>query len=202
MHIRQLHHTHNRLRFLKAWYFLVPAVIFGILAVYGLRGNYSTMVELREAVYVADRQDGDVEKALNDLRAHVHGHMNTNLASGSSTIKPPIQLKNRYDKLVAAEEENIKAANRKVSEQGERACAQRFPAAGFNAPRVACIQEYVSANSVKQGEIPDSLYKFDFISPRWSPDLAGISIVLSAVFILMFAGRALLERYMLGRLNN
>lgn len=201
MHIRKLHYLHHRFAFLKAWYFLVLAVLFAVLAVHGLRSNYSKMVELREAVYVADRQNNDVEGALKDLREHVYGHMNTNLSSGSSAIKPPIQLKGQYERLAAAENEKVKARNDRVAVRAEQVCAQQFPAAGYNAPRVACVQDYVGANAVKPQTVLDSLYKFDFVSPRWSPDLAGISIVLSVIFFVLFLARVALEYYMRRRLG-
>ena len=202
MNIRKLYYLHHRFLFLKAWYFLLPAVVFALLAVYGLRSNYSTMSELRAAVYTTDQENGDVEGALNSLRAHVYSHMNTNLTSGDNAIKPPIQLKARYERLAAGENQRIKDRNAQISAQGEQACAQQFPGEGFNAPRVACLQDYVAANSIKDQAIPDQLYKFDFISPRWSPDLAGISIFLSVIFFILFAARVLLERYMLRKLRN
>ncbi len=187
--------------FLKAWYFLVPAIIFAILAVQGLRNNYSTMVKLRDAVYVADQQNGDVEGALTALRVHVYGHMNTNLVSGSNAIRPPIQLKARYERLVAAQSEQVKAQNAAVARAGEQICGQNFPAGGFNAPRVACVQDYVSTHAVKTQNIPDELYKFDFISPRWSLDLAGISILVSSVFTILFIARLFLEYYLRRKLS-
>lgn len=189
MNKRLLNHYRHKLVSVKAVYLLLPAVIFGALAIYGLRSNYATMVELREAVYVADRDNGDVEGALQALRSHVHGHMNTNLASGDNPIKPPIQLKTRYERLAAGEQERVKNLNAQVVAQGEAVCGQQFPGAGFNAPRVSCIQDYVAAHGVKQQSIPEQLYKFDFVSPRWSPDLAGISLVLSAFFSVLFLTR-------------
>lgn len=201
MNIRKLHHYHRKLVFLKAWYFLVPAVVFALLAIHGLRTNYSTMVKLREAVYVADQQNGDVEAALMALRAHVYGHMNTNLVSGRNAIRPPIQLKARYDRLVATESDKVKAQNAEIARVGEQICGQSFPAAGFNAPRVACLQDYMSTHAVKGQPIPDQLYKFDFVSPRWSLDLAGISILLSSIFTILFIARLLLEYYMRRKLS-
>lgn len=201
MNLRKLNYYHHKIAYLKAWYFLVPAIIFALLAVHGLRSNYSTMVTLREAVYTADAQNGDVESALNDLRSHVYAHMNTNLTSGSNAIKPPIQLKSRYERLVAADAERVKADNAAVSAAAEQVCAQRFPATGYNAPRVSCVQDYVAANAAKARTVPDQLYKFDFISPRWSPDLAGISIVLSLIFTVLFLARTLLEYFMRRRLR-
>ncbi len=175
----------------KLTYVLVGALIFGAISVTALRQNYSTMTKLRTAVSVTDEQNGDVEKALQALRAHVHAHMNTSLSSGNSTIKPPIQLKHRYERLQATESERIKTVNSQVTAEAERICGNQFPAGGFNAPRVQCVQNYVQQNAITESSVPDALYKFDFISPSWSPDLAGVSLVVSsALFIVFFMGLA------------
>lgn len=172
----------------KLVYVLIFAIIFWVIAVTSLRDNYATMTKLREAVVVADQNNGDVETALQNLRRHVYGHMNTNLSSGSNPIKPPIQLKGRYDRLMAEEQQRVKGLNAQVAARGEQICTQQYPAAGFNSARVACIQTYVSQNAVKESAVAEDLYKFDFVSPRWTPDRAGISLViallLSAVFIV------------------
>lgn len=201
MNIRKLYYYHHRITFLKAWYFLALALIFALVAVYGLRSNYSKMVDLRQAVYIADEQGGNVEGALNELRSHVHGHMNTNLTSGNNAIRPPIQLKNQYERLTVAENARVKTANEQVSIKAEQLCAQQFPAAGFNAPRVSCVQEYVANNAVEASSVPDALYKFDFVSPKWSFDLAGISILFSLIFFILFIARVILEKYMKSRLE-
>lgn len=159
------------------------------------------MITLREAVYAADQQNGDVESALLALRKHVYGHMNTNLASGNNAIKPPVQLKARYERLTAGESDRVKAQNGQVAAEGDQVCSTQFPAGGYNAPRVECIQNYVAAHAVKDRPVPDSLYKFDFISPRWSFDLAGVSIIFAVIFYTLFAARIILERYMRRRLD-
>jgi hypothetical protein len=182
-------------------YVFILALIFGVISINALRQNYTKMTELRTAVAVADEQNGDVEKALQDLRAHVHGHMNTNLASGNSAIKPPIQLKARYERLKATEVERIKSVNAQVTAEAERICGGQFPGGGFNAPRVQCVQNYVAQNALAESTIADDLYKFDFISPTWSPDRAGISLVisilLSAVFLFGIAWSQIKKRYLL-----
>ncbi len=165
---------------------LVVAVVFSIIAISALRNNYTTMVELRSAVVVADEKNGDIEKALQDLRKHVHGHMNTNLASGANAIKPPIQLKARYERLMTVERERVKKENAEIAKQAEAVCSARFPATGINSPRVSCITEYVSANAVKEMPVAEDLYKFDFVSPRWSPDLAGFSLLIATIAGLSF----------------
>lgn len=172
--------------FSKLMIALAAALIFGAISVVALRNNYSTMVELRQAVVVADEQNGDIEGALQALREHVHRHMNTNLSSGANPIKPPIQLKSRYERLMAAERERVKTLNAEVTREAEAICSKRFPGAGFNSPRVACITDYVADNAAKENSIPEDLYKFDFVSPRWSPDIAGLSIIVTVIAILIF----------------
>ncbi len=192
---RKLNYYHRRFHLVNPWIFLVISVVFLGMAVYGLRQNNFTMIRLREAVFVADKNNKDVEKPLQELRDFVYGHMNTNLSSGANAIKPPIQLQGRYNRLVEANKENIKAENEAVQNRGEAICAQKYPAAGFNAPRVTCVQKYVAENAkTASDDIPAELYKFDFVSPRWSPDLAGISLLFSFLFFVLFVLRLIVGR--------
>jgi hypothetical protein len=188
---RKLHHRYVRLRRVKPWYFLLASVLFLALGIYGLRQNNFKMIELREAVIQADENNGDVEGTLNNLRSFVHGHMNTDLSSGEFAIKPPIQLKNRYEKLAQIEAERTKELNKEVQQKAEALCGQRHPGAGFNSPRVACIADYMRINALQENEVPSELYKFDFVSPKWSPDLAGLSLLFSTLFFAAFIARLL-----------
>lgn len=170
------------------------AVFFGFVAVGALRSNYSTMAKLRTEVNIADEQNGDIETTLQKLRTHVHSHMNTNLSSGNAAIKPPIQLKHRYERLQTTEAERVKTVNTSVTAEGERTCGAQFPGDGFNPNRVACIQNYVAQNAVKESTVADDLYKFDFVSPSWTPDLAGVSLVMSiGFFAVFFVGVAVIQ---------
>ena len=157
------------------------------------------MVELKQAVFEADKNDGDIEGALRSLRAFVHAHMNTDLATGANSVRPPIQLKYRYERLVAAERARVNAVNAPIYTQAQQECEKQFPAGTSFADRIACTQRFVEAQTtVKEIAIPDSLYKFDFVSPRWSPDLAGWSMLIAGLslvlFILRFIGEVLLRR--------
>lgn len=142
------------------------------------------MVDLRNEVYAADKNNGDVSTALNNLRRYVYGHMNTNLSSGNNNIKPPIQLKYTYQRLYDAQTNKVQAANQKLYTDAELYC-QSINQAYFGTTRVPCVQNYVINHGLKEANfnIPAGLYQFDFASPRWSPDLAGWSLVLS---ILLF----------------
>jgi preprotein translocase subunit SecF len=162
------------------------------------RQNNIRMIELREAVFIADKENGDVDSALRDLRQHVYGHMNTDLTGGSEiAIRPPIQLKYRYEQLVAQEKSRVEAKNESVYAEAERTCEARYPAGRLADGRVQCVQDYVSINGVVEQSIPKELYQFDFVSPRWSPDLAGWSFILmiiSLALIIFRLGRKLLVR--------
>ncbi len=194
---RQLHHLWKRLRPISPWYFLGLSVICGAICVNALRQNNLTMIRLRDVVTVTDQQNGDVETALRDLREYVHAHMNTNLVSGPNAIKPPIQLKYRYERLVQAEKDRVSATTTQIYTEAQVTCERLYPASVSGGPRVPCIQEYVSNHAVaKEQPIPDSLYKFDFVSPSWSPDLAGWSGVASALFLGIFIIRYGLERWL------
>jgi hypothetical protein len=178
---KKLHHFWRRFRLLKPWYFFVVTGVFVTICVFSLRNNYQQMVVLRNDVYQADKNNGNVSQALNDLRSYVYAHMNTNLSTGADTVYPPIQLKYTYDRLVAAEAARVSAANSQIYTDAQHYCEQLYPNSFSGGPRVPCITSYVSGHGIKAQTIPDGLYKFSFISPTWSPDLAGWSMVIAAL---------------------
>lgn len=191
-----------KVRAISSWYFVIGLLIFGITTIVALRHNNLTALKLRDHVYQVDKGNGDVEAALRQLREYVYGHMNTNLSSGPNAIKPPIQLKYRYDRLVAAEKARVNAANAKVYTDAQNYCEQAVPQGLSGRGRVPCIQDYVTTHGVKEQAIPDALYKFDFASPIWSPDLAGWSLLLAAIFSLLLVVRLSLEYWLHRYLKN
>lgn len=187
IHKRTLHHYWRLLRNVKPWYFLVLAAIFGMIAVAALRNNNFTALELLDNVQSVDQQNGDTEAALRELRTYMHGHMNTELSGGPNAIKPPIQLKHRFERLVQQEKQRVADINAAVAADAQRNCAGQ---PDFN----GCTQQFVSSNSVIENTIPDDLYKYDFYSPAWSPDLAGFSLLASAVSTFTFLALLITER--------
>lgn len=176
---RRLYRFWKYFRTIKPLYLVVALLLLVTVSIIALRHNNQTMIKLREAVYAADEQDGDTEAALQALRQHVYGHMNTNLAAGDNPVYPPIQLKHTYERLVLAEQQKAAQGEEDIYTQAQRHCERLHPESYSGGPRVPCIQQYVADRGVEVQAVPDSLYKFDFVSPRWSPDLAGWSIVLS-----------------------
>ena len=166
--------------------FLALFIIAAIVAIYALRQNNQTMVKLRAEVYAADQADGDVNSALNKLREYVYGHMNTDLSSGGNAIKPPIQLKYTYERLLGTEQQKAASSNSKIYTDAQNYCQALVPAGTSGRGRIPCVQDYVTSRDVKTTPIPTGLYQFDFISPTWSPDLAGWSLVIAALTLLAF----------------
>ncbi len=201
MNKRALHHLWTRLRAFRALYFLIVAGVFLFVGVMSMRQNNLTALALRDQVLKVDEQNGDVESALRDLRLHVYSHMNSNLGGGASNIAQPVQLKFRYERLVQAEKDKVSTTNEKIYNDAQTDCEKRFPVGLSGSGRIPCIEAYVSSNSIKEQPISDSLYKFDFIAPNWSADLAGFSLVLSAIFLLLFAVRVYLEHWMRNNLK-
>jgi len=195
MNKRTFHHLWVRLRPVRTWYLLVACLLFGLVSIVALRDNYTTMRVLRSQVYAADEQNADVVGALNRLRSHVNNHMNTSLTA-DSTVYPPIQLMHTYQRLQKAEQDRVNAASTQIYTDAQHYCEQLYPGSFSGGPRVPCIEQYVKEHGVKANPIPEAIYKFNFATPRWSPDLAGIMLALSALFavltILRFvAGRVL-----------
>jgi hypothetical protein len=178
--------------------FLYLFAASALVCIFALRHNNEHMVKLRSAVYAADQANGDVNAALNNLRGYVYTHMNTNLSSGNNNIKPPIQLKYTYQRLYDAQLNQVQASNQAVYSAAQVYCHGTV-SQNSQAAQNACIQNYAVNHGVKNAEIniPPGLYEFDFISPSWSPDLAGWTLLLSLVFLIAFlikSGLAKLKR--------
>jgi hypothetical protein len=186
---------HSFLQRINMYVLFVIFIAATITCVFALRQNNLQALKLRDAVVAADKNNTNVEEALKELRTYIYAHMNTNLSSGPNAIKPPIQLKYTYERLVQAEQERLTAENSKVYIEAQAECEKRFPKGLSGSGRIPCITDYVASRGVEQKNIPDSLYKFDFVSPVWSPDLAGWSLVVAASSGAFLVLRFLLDRW-------
>ncbi len=176
---------------IKARYFIIIALVLLTVSVFALRNNNETMINLRDQVYLADKNNNNVQGALDKLQAYVVAHMNTNLSSGSNAVYPPIQLKYTYQRLVSAQEAYIASTNTNLYTNAENYCQTVIPIGTTNflgGPRVPCIEQYVKTHGAQASPISPSLYEFDFISPTWSPDLAGFSLLFGGLFLIIGTG--------------
>lgn len=195
----------NSFNGIPIWTLLAVSSTFFILSAFSLRTNNQNMIKLRDNVFVADEQNGDVEAALKDLRQYVYSHMNTDLAAGDNAIRPPIQLKYRYERLVEAERARNGGGSGDIYGEAQGFCEQTQPSGFSGRNRIECIRQYVDENGGADAEdvsIPDDLYKFDFASPRWSPDLAGWSLVLGSLFLVIFILRFIADYVIRGKFKD
>ena len=133
-----LYRAWTRLTGIHYGVFLILCLIFAFIGVMALRANNQHMIILRDKVFQADKEDGDVETALHNLREYVYGHMNTDLSSGNNPVKPPIQLKYRYERLVAAEKARVEKVKGNVYSDAQAYCERTLPGSFYGGPRVAC----------------------------------------------------------------
>lgn len=201
MNKKYWHHIWTtRVRPIKVWYLLVLTIVCGLVCVGALRNNNQTMGELRSAVYSADKNDGDVVNALQKLQSYVTTHMNTSLVSGDNAVYPPIQLQYTYQRLQDEAKQKAASANATLYSQAQAHCEQQNSTDFSGRNRVPCIEEYVTGHGgEKAAAIPDGMYKFNFASPRWSPEFAGwtliLTIVLAILTIFRVAAGWLLKRF-------
>jgi hypothetical protein len=158
--------------------------VSGGLFVLGMIRNGNGAVTRYEVLIATDQAGGDVDSAINDLRTYIYSHMNTEIG-GPNGIYPPIQLKGTYERLVQAESDRVKQANDDLYNEAQAYCEANGNQGFSGRNRLDCINGYIDTNGAKPREIEDSLYKYDFVAPRWSPDLAGFSIVACVLFGLL-----------------
>ncbi|HSX00468.1 MAG TPA: hypothetical protein VLH38_05520 [Patescibacteria group bacterium] len=191
MNKRYLHHLWTRIRPIKTLYLLAAFLVCALICALSLRTNYTTMTKLRNNVYQADKNNVAIEKSLQTLRAYMGMHMNTNLATGDG-VYPPVQLKYTYARLQAAEQARVNDVQSQVYPAAQHTCEALYPNSFSGGPRVPCIEQYVKDHGSSARTIPDAMYKFSFVSPTWSPDLAGWMVVLSAALLILTVIRFLL----------
>ncbi len=177
---------------LSLWLLLGIFLVAATVSFFALRQNNLKMIELRAAVQQADEQGGDVETALKQLREHVYSHMNTNLRAGSNSSEPPIQLTNRFNRIVAAEQARIAAqgGTNKIYQDAQAECEDPNV---LLTVRAQCVQRYITNNgggAKYELQIPPKeFYTFDFVSPTWSPDIAGWALVVTTLSGLLLIAR-------------
>ncbi|MGZ6005778.1 MAG: hypothetical protein ACXWLH_06595 [Candidatus Saccharimonadales bacterium] len=198
---KHAHSLWSKIKHFSPWYLLGLSLISGFICLTALRQNNLNMVKLRDKVFAADKADGDTETALRNLRSYIYAHMNTNLDSGNG-IKPPIQHKYRYERLLAAEKKRVKTSSDQIYTNAQNYCEQFISHKVFGGANISCIKKYVSSHGVSEQAIPDSLYKFDFVSPLWTPDLAGWSLIITIILVLAFVLRIGLEKWVKHDLAN
>jgi hypothetical protein len=160
---------------------LALTLVFAVVCIISLRANNDHMGKLRAAVYAADKNNGNVTLALQNLQAYVTHNMNTSLSSGNGSVYPPIQLKYTYQRLLDQESDTVQQSNSGLYTDAQAYCQNEIPSAFSGRTRVPCIEQYIESHDSSLPTVSTSLYEFSFISPKWSPDLAGYSLIATTL---------------------
>lgn len=185
MNKRKLYGIWHKYKKISLLVIVVGLIASSFTAVLALRQNNLNMLKLRQQVVEVDANGGDVNSALIELRNFVFSHMNTQLRTNDAG-EPPIQLVASYNRYIADQQTKLTQSGKSdIYTNAQATCERSSPTL---AERVNCIQLFVAENGGQVAEInypPKDLYSFDFASPRWSPDLAGISLLLAIIFAVL-----------------
>ena len=187
----------KRLSQIKTWQLVVLLIMSGFISATFLRLNNVGMVERRESVENADKA-GDIvnlQQRLYDLQRYVSTHMNAD----PGKIALDHTYKQMYDRKLKEFEEEIKnQSNNDTVSKVRAVCDARAQQGGYGRfttqadPRyINCINEewakYPAAKATNlQFEEP---YYHTFVSPIWSADYAGWSLLVTIFIAMIIAMR-------------
>lgn len=184
--MRLLKNYGQRVARVQTWQLVFALVLFGGLSLYGLRINNQQMAQLKRDVIAADREGEDVYKELSELANHIFHHMNTSTR---------ISLEHTYGRAFDEAVDNAyqDTVDNEILQEATRQCEQSYAP---SPQRAACVGEYISQQgSARLPEEPDlplvADYEYEFVSPRWSPDLAGLSLMASFVSFMWLIGHTI-----------
>lgn len=196
---REAQRNLKRLQNIKTWQLFLLLILFGFLAATFLRLNNVGMSQRRQAVIQADKsyksgdfQSSDTIKArLFHLQRFVTAHMNADPGV--------IYLETKYNADFQA---NLAAASGSANpgdniyEQASAECDPKF--GGYSQAYMQCITNYL--NQFSPQDTPQStdakdlapnaeLYRYSFVSPVWTPDVAGILVLFCVIILFLIISR-------------
>lgn len=183
---RQIKKNLRRLQRVRTWQLLVLLVLSAFIAATFLRLNNIGMAQRRAAVLAADKS-GDVDtiqSRLYDLQRYAAEHMNASTDA--------FYLESQYKRDVQERVEEAKRQgnpNGNINAKAEAACKPKFTV--WSQAYVQCFTEELakyppSPDPAQNVKLPStSLYRYSFASPLWSPDFAGLFVLVTLAILLM-----------------
>lgn len=150
------------------------------------------MIQRRDAVLQADKAGNAVtiRARLYDLQRYVSAHMNTDMGR--------IYLENQYrrDSQAAIDTAGgVSNPNGNIYKKAQEVCAPRFT--HYSQAYLQCTVNYLAQYTPSNGtgsviKLPKAdAYRFSYVSPLWSPDFAGFSVLICVLIIAMIVARLL-----------
>jgi len=178
----------NRLQQVKTWQLVIVFVLACFVAATFLRLNNIGMVQRRDAVYTADTKGDEaaIQNRLYDLQRYTASHMNTDLGKGVFLVA----TYNRDKQALLKQAET--GSNGNIYKKAQEVCAPQF--SSWSPAYVQCtvneLSRYPSGQDLNSSvDLPPGSYMHTFVSPAWSPDFAGWSVVVCVVILIMILAR-------------
>ena len=189
---RRVKRTIKQIQRVKTWQLIILLILSGFLTATLLRLNNVGMVQRRDAVISADKSGNidDITSRLYDLQRYSAAHMN----AGSTVFYLQQQYNRDVQKAVAAASQSDNP-NGNVYAKADAVCRPQY--SGYSLAYQDCfmseLSKYPSApNLRKQADLPNpDLYRYDFVSPLWSPDFAGLAVVVTLLIAVSIVVRLL-----------
>lgn len=195
---------------LKSWQLLILLVPLCFADVFLLRSNHIQMVELRDAVLVADEENDDekIYDSLMKLKEYVSTNIVINVVDDNGTQKVmfgtgPFYLEHQYlraaNKALEEAEKNMASddnPNGNIYGEAGETCRAEAIANGWtwdNPNFINCmvteIEKYPAADELKDkiiASLPSTeLYRHNYASPIWAPSLVGFVLLLTLIIIVV-----------------
>ncbi len=149
------------------------------------------MVQRRNAVTAADKSGNvqDMTARIYDLQRWSAAHMNAD--SGTFYLQ---EQYNRDAQSTLTNTAGLSAESANAHAEAEATCHPQFY--GYSLAYLQCfvaeLDKHPSSEKLVAPKLPNpALYRYSFVSPLWSPDWAGWSILVCIVVIFVIIGRAI-----------
>lgn len=204
---RRVKKSIRQLQRVKTWQLLILLILMAFIAATFLRLNNIGMSQRRAAVLAADEagETDAIQSRLYDLQRYAAEHMN----AGTEAF----YLEGQYKRNVQQKIEEAKRqgdSNGNVNVKAEAVCKPKFTV--WSQAYVQCFTEELakfppSSDPAENVKLPStSLYRYSFASPLWSPDFAGLFVLVTlavlGIILLRLLGllvlRLLLKRHYKG----
>lgn len=187
---RELKYGVRQLQYIKTWQLVVLLVLFGFIAATFLRLNNIGMTQRRDAVMKAD-EAGDsvaIQARLYDLQRYVTSHMNADMGA--------IYLEHQYARDFEKSQTSsggMTNPNGNIYRKAQDVCAPKFT--HYSQAYLQCTVDYLSQyapasdqESNTKGPSTDA-YRYSYVSPIWTPDFAGFSVLICLLILVMIIAR-------------
>ena len=181
---RRLKTQLRRIQTIKTWQLVLIFFLMIFVSASLLRLNNVGMIERRDAVMTADRScnKAEIQDRVYALQRYVTSHMNTDLGSRGVALEHLYNCD--YQDKLKGQQEAYQNENGNIFKKVQDICAPRYSA--NSAAYKDCVNTEL-ANFPEGKDLADSIslptenYYQSFVSPAWSPDFAGFSVLITAV---------------------